>query len=79
MCVYKKINIYICVCVRVRVRVCVYIYCICVCVCVCVCAAGKINIEYITIFLSKYISQGTFDIKFSPEFGIISMHRKQNK
>ncbi len=29
--------------------------------------AGKINIEHVTIFLSKYISKGAVDLKFSPD------------
>ncbi len=28
--------------------------------------AGKISIEHVTIFLSKYISKGAGDMKFSP-------------
>ncbi len=29
--------------------------------------AGKISIEHITIFPSKYISKGAVDMKFSPD------------
>ncbi len=29
--------------------------------------AGKISIEHITIFLSKYISKGAVDMKLSPD------------
>ncbi len=28
--------------------------------------AGKISIEHVTIFLSKYLSKGAVDIKLSP-------------
>lgn len=31
--------------------------------------AGKISIEHVTIFLSKHISKGTTDMKFSPDVG----------
>ncbi len=31
--------------------------------------AGKISIEHITIFLSKYVSKGAVDLKFSPDVG----------
>ncbi len=31
--------------------------------------AGKISIEHVTIFLSKYISKGAVDLKFSPDVG----------
>ncbi len=31
--------------------------------------AGKISIEHVTIFLSKYISEGAVDLKFSPDLG----------
>ncbi len=30
---------------------------------------GKISIEHVTIFLSKYISKGAVDLKFSPNAG----------
>ncbi len=30
---------------------------------------GKISIEYVTIFLSKYISKGAADMKFSTDVG----------
>ncbi len=36
--------------------------------------AGKISIEHVTIFLSKYISKGAVDITFSPDFGNIPTH-----
>ncbi len=29
--------------------------------------AGQISIEHVTIFLSKYISKGAVDMKFSPD------------
>src|SRR4029434_4630281 len=31
--------------------------------------AGKISIEHVTIFLSKNISKGAIDMKFSPDVG----------
>ncbi len=31
--------------------------------------AGKISIEHVNIFLSKYISKGAVDLKFSPDVG----------
>ncbi len=31
--------------------------------------AGKISIEHVTMFLSKYISKGAVDMKFSPDVG----------
>ena len=31
--------------------------------------AGKISIEHVIIFLSKYISKGAIDMKFSPDVG----------
>ncbi len=31
--------------------------------------AGKMSIEHVTIFLSKYISKGAVDMKFSPDVG----------
>ena len=31
------------------------------------CTAGEISIEHVTIFLSKYISKGAIDMKFSPD------------
>ncbi len=43
--------------------------CVCVCVCLYIYTAGKISIEHVTIFLSKYISKGTVDMKFSPDVG----------
>ncbi len=61
-------------CVCVCVCLCL---CLCVCVCVCVCididiyiyTAGKISIEHVTIFLSKYISKGAVDVNISPDVG----------
>ncbi len=45
--------------------------------------AGKISIEHVTIFLSKYISKGAVDLKFSPDVGNNPsnpyIQRKQNK
>ncbi len=45
--------------------------------------AGKISIEHVTIFLSKYISKGAVDMKFSPDVGNNPsnsyIQRKQNK
>ncbi len=45
--------------------------------------AGKISIEHITIFLSKYISKGAVDLKFSPDVSNNPsnpyIQRKQNK
>ncbi len=45
--------------------------------------AGKINIEHVTIFLSKYISKGAADLEFSPDVGNNPsnpyIQRKQNK
>ncbi len=45
--------------------------------------AGKISIEHITIFLSKYISKGAVDMKCSADVGNLQtqtyMQRKQNK
>ncbi len=32
-------------------------------------AAGKISIEHVSIFPSKYISKGAVDMKFSPDVG----------
>ncbi len=32
-------------------------------------SAGKISIEHVTIFLSKYFSKGVVDMKFSPDVG----------
>ncbi len=40
---------------------------VCVCVYIYTHTAGKISIEHITIFLSKYISNGAVDLKFSPD------------
>ncbi len=44
---------------------------------------GKICIEHVTIFLSKYISKGAVDLKFSPDDGNnpsnAYIQRKQNK
>ncbi len=31
--------------------------------------AGKISIEHVTIFLSKSVSKGDVDMKFSPDVG----------
>ncbi len=31
--------------------------------------AGKISIEHVTIFPSKYISKGAVDMEFSPDVG----------
>ncbi len=31
--------------------------------------AGKISIQHVTIFLSKYFSKGAVDLKFSPDVG----------
>ena len=39
--------------------------------------AGKISIEHVTIFLSKYISKGAIDMKFSPSNPYIQ--RNKNK
>ena len=33
--------------------------------------AGKISIEHVAILLSKYISRGAIDMKFSPDVGNI--------
>ncbi len=45
--------------------------------------AGKISIECVTIFLSKYISKAAVNMKFSPDVGNNSsnpyIQRKQNK
>ncbi len=46
--------------------------------------AGKIRIEHVTIFVSKYISKGTVDLKFSPDVGkklikIYTIYTKKNK
>ncbi len=45
--------------------------------------AGKISIKHVTIFLSKYISKGAVDMKFSPDVGNSPsnpyIQRKQNK
>ncbi len=45
--------------------------------------AGKISIERVTIFLSKYISKGAVDMIFSPDVGNNPsnpyMQIKQNK
>ncbi len=45
--------------------------------------AGKISIEHVTIFLSKYISKGAVDMKFSPDVrnnpSNPYIQRKQNK
>ena len=45
--------------------------------------AGKISIEHVTIFLSKYILKGSIDMKFSPDVGNNPsnpyMQRNQNK
>ncbi len=45
--------------------------------------AGKISIEHVTIFLSKYISKGVVDLKCSPDVGNNPsnpyIQRKQNK
>ncbi len=42
--------------------------------------AGKISIEHVTIFLSKYISKGAVDMKFPPDVGNIQTHTyKENK
>ncbi len=45
--------------------------------------AGKISIEHVTIFLSKYISKGAVDLKFSPDVGTNPskphIQTKQNK
>ncbi len=44
---------------------------------------GKISIEHITIFLSKYIFKGAVDLKFSPDVdnnpSYPYIQRKQNK
>ncbi len=36
---------------------------------ICIYTVGKISIEHVTIFLSKHISKGAFDMKFSPDVG----------
>ncbi len=45
--------------------------------------AGKISIEHVTIFLSKYISKDAVDMNFSPNVGNNPcnpyIQRKQNK
>ncbi len=44
--------------------------------------AGKISIEHITMFLSKYISKGAVDLKVSPDVGSNqseSIHTKTTK
>ncbi len=45
--------------------------------------AGKISIEHVTIFLSKYISKGAVDMKLSPDVGNNPsnpyIQKKQNK
>ena len=33
---------------------------------------GKVSIEHVTIFLSKYISKGAIDMTFSPDVGTIA-------
>ncbi len=58
----------------------IYIY---MCVCVCIIYTQRVNFEHVTIFLSKYISKGAVDMKFSPDVGnkqpMQSIQRKQNK
>ncbi len=39
----------------------------------------KICIEHVTIFLSKYISKGAVDLKFSPDVGQVIYTYKENK
>jgi len=50
---------------------------------VCIYTAGEISIEHVTIFLSKYISKGATDMKFSPDVDNNPMNqyiqRNQNK
>ncbi len=41
----------------------------CVCTHACIHKAGKIGIERLNFFLSKYISKGAVDLKFSPDVG----------
>jgi len=41
---------------------CVYIY-----IYIYIYTVGKISIEHVTIFLSKYISKGAVDLTFSPD------------
>lgn len=47
------------------------------------CTAGKISIEHVTIFRSKYISKDAIDMKFSPDVGNspsnLYLQRNQNK
>ena len=47
--------------------------CVCmvgdVCMGWCIYTAGKISMEHVTIFLSKYISKGAIDTTFSPDVG----------
>ncbi len=50
---------------------------------VCTTYSGKISIEHIIIFLSKYISKGAVDLKILPDAGNNPsnpyVQRKQNK